>query len=130
MQTLQITPIMALNLILDIAPVDIPGSCIGAKVTYRLREAAYIKGSKQGHSEILSSFNRILENFDHCVAEAIPGSGFSIHIISRNMWIRGRGAVSFFKDGWKLNSSVRSSSSSIALAYRTTVLFFRLKWFF
>lgn len=83
---LQTTPIITLNVILHITPVDIADRCIVAKVALRLRETEYMKGSKQDHAEILSSFNCIPENLDHCITKATPGGCFFAHIPPREMW--------------------------------------------
>ena len=107
---LRTTPTIALNAILNIAPVDIAGRCIAARCAIRLREAGLVKRSEQGHAAILSSFTCIPENLDHCVTAASRGGFFSAHIPTREMW-RGRsrwrrGAVSFFTDGSKLGGKV------------------------
>lgn len=43
------TPTLALDAILHIAPADIAGKCIVAKVAIRLREAGHIKSPIMGH---------------------------------------------------------------------------------
>lgn len=43
---------MALDTILQIAPADIAGKCIAAKVANRFRKTDYIKGPSKEHSEL------------------------------------------------------------------------------
>ena len=123
---LRTTPTLALNAILNIAPVDIAGRCIAAKCALRLREAGLLKRSEQGHSEILSSFSGIPENIDHCVTVATRGGSFSAHIPTRDMWVGRsrwrRGAVSFFTDGSRLGGKVGGGvfckELSVSLSFR------------
>lgn len=75
--------------------------CIAAKTALRLKEAGYMKVTNQRHDEIFFSLNYITGNLNHCVTEATPGGCCSAHI---------------------------SRSSSLALGYRTTVVFVRQKW--
>ncbi|XP_054085715.1 uncharacterized protein LOC128921627 isoform X1 [Zeugodacus cucurbitae] len=121
---LRTTPTMALNAILHVASVDIAGRCTAAKVAVRLRDAGYMSGTKQGHSEILRRFDCIPDNLDHCTAEPSPRGFFSTHVPTRDMWV-GRSqwrksAVSFFTDGSKLKGKVREGVFCRKLSINTS----------
>lgn len=75
-------------------------------LAFRLRETGYVKGSGEGHSEILTQFDCIPDKFEHCVAQPSLSGIFPAHIPSRKMWVGrrhcSRGAVNFFTDELKL----------------------------
>lgn len=67
-----------------------------------------MKGCKQGHSEILSSFGCIPENSEHLVAESIIGDAFSAYISAREMWTgKVAGEEVVIIDGLKVKGKVR-----------------------
>lgn len=83
---LQITPTIAQDILLHIAPVDIAAKCMTAKFARRLREYGYLDDCKLGHSEIFAHFDFIPKYLGYHVAEHSTDCRCSAHIPSREAW--------------------------------------------
>lgn len=94
------TPIMELNAILHVAPVDIAGRLLLDSNELGRR------GSKKSHFEIFLYVDCIPDNLDHHIVEPSFSCFFFAHILGRNMWTIGRcwrrGIVKFFTNGWSI----------------------------
>lgn len=110
-EVLRTTPIMALNFLLHIAPVDIAGRYMSAKVALRLRETGYLDDCECWHSGIPAHFDFIIKYLDYQIAETNPRCLFSAHIHSQEVQVgrirrRFDGTMSFFTDGSRLAGEV------------------------
>lgn len=81
--TLRTTPTLELNAILYVALVEIAGAW---RRRLLLDFAGYMRGSGQGHTEIVHGFDCIPSNLDHCTAESSLDGSFSAHITARDLW--------------------------------------------